>query len=138
MVDCYPKKVRQCKVAFRPQRCNDLLGTNYKTSLMKKVFKDLGFKVAGTNSNDKKLSVIVPTFRPDVEREVDLIEEVARIRGYAEIPDAAGKMGPLFTPINPLDKFKEDMRRLLTGQGFDEIRGHGVEDSRLSSLVNPN
>ena len=137
MVDCYPKKIRPCKVAFRPQRCNDLLGTNYKTSLMKNVFKDLGFEVGSTNSNDKKLSVIVPTFRPDIEREVDLIEEVARIRGYAEIPDAVGNMGPLFTPIHPLDKFKEDMRSLMTGQGFDEIMGHGFDDSRLAKLINP-
>jgi len=135
IVDCYPQKITPCKVAFRPQRCNDLLGTKYKTSLMKKVFKDLGFEVAGTA--DKKLSVIVPTFRPDIEREVDLIEEVARIRGFAEIPDEVGNMGPLFTPIHPLDKFKEDMRRLMTGQGFDEIMGHGFDDSRLAKLINP-
>ncbi len=79
IVDCYPKKIKPCKVVFRPQRCNDLLGTNYKTLLMKKVFKDLFFEIG--SASDKKFSVIVPTFRPDIEREVDLIEEVARIRG---------------------------------------------------------
>ena len=139
MVDCYPKKITPCKVSFRPQRCNDLLGTDYKTSLMKKVFKDLGFTIASINAGtiDKKLTVIVPTFRPDIEREVDLIEEIVRIRGYAEIPDEVGNIGPLFTPIHPQDKFKEDIRRLMTGQGFDEIMGHGFDDSRLAALVNP-
>jgi phenylalanyl-tRNA synthetase beta chain len=100
---------------------------------MRKILKDLEFKVTG----DLKLKVQVPTFRPDIEREVDLIEEVARIEGYDKIPDSIENIGPLFTPVGDSDKFKSELRQLLTGVGFDEIIGHGLTDSRLGKLLNP-
>jgi len=134
IVDAYPKKIKPRSIAFRPERCNSILGTKLSTIRMKRILKDLELNVSGTN----KLTVQVPTFRPDIEREIDLIEEVARIDGYDKIPDATENIGPLFTPPNYSDKFKNELRIILTGLGFDEIIGHGFDDSRLAKLVNPN
>jgi len=132
IVDSYPKKIKPKNIVLRPERCNHLLGTKLSAARMKKILKDLEFEVAG----DKKLTVQVPTFRPDIEREVDLIEEVARIDGYDKIPNAVENIGPLFTPVGYPDKFKSELRHMLTGLGFDEIMGHGFTDSRLGKLLN--
>jgi phenylalanyl-tRNA synthetase beta chain len=79
----------------------------------------------------------VPTFRSDIEKEIDLIEEVARIYGYNNIPDATTNKGPLFTPSHPREEFFGQIRHLMTGAGFDEIMGHGLADSRHASLLVP-
>lgn len=133
IVDCYPKKIKPKKVTLRPKRCNQLLGTKISVAQMKKILKALEFKVTGTN----KIVAEVPTFRPDIEREVDLIEEIARIEGYHKIPDATENIGPLFTPLAFADRFKSEVRTIMTGLGFDEIMGHGFVDSKLSKLVDP-
>ena len=133
VVDAYPKKIKPKTILLRPERCNYLLGTKLTTAKMKKVLKDLEFKVGGM----QRLSVQVPTFRPDIEREVDLIEEIARIYGYENIPDAIKNIGPLYTPTGYIEKFKSEIRQILTGLGFDEIIGHGFNESRLARLVDP-
>lgn len=133
IVDAYPTKIYPRKVTLRPMRCNYVLGTNLPSSRMKKILQNLEFKVSG----GKKLTVTVPTFRPDVVREIDLIEEIARIDGYHNIPDSVENIGPLFTPLSRADKFKSELRQLFSGLGFDEIMGHGFTDRHLSDLINP-
>ena len=100
IVDNYPKKIKPKTISFRPKRCNDILGTELDAKTMAKIFEDLEFKV----KNGDKLEVTVPTFRPDIEREIDLIEEIARIIGFDNIPDAVENIGPLYTPIHYDDK----------------------------------
>ncbi len=133
IVDCYPQKIEPVTIIFRPQRCNYVLGTDISESRMKQIFTDLEFTVEGSG----QLKVTVPTFRPDVTREIDLIEEIARIEGYDSIPDATANIGPLFTPTHVEDIFADEVRRVLTGAGFNEILCHGLADSRLAKLFNP-
>ncbi len=133
MVDCYPEKIEPVRVDFRPGRCNRVLGTDISRERMKEIFTRLEFTVEDTDP----LQVTVPTFRPDIGREIDLIEEVARIEGYDNIPDAVTNIGPLYAPRHELDVFLTDLRRTLTGVGFDEMLGHGLAESGLSRRVNP-
>jgi len=133
MVDCYPKTIESKKVSFRPERCNRVLGSDYKPERMKQIFENLDFEVSGNSP----MKVTVPTFRPDIEREIDLVEEVARIEGYDSIEDAVTNIGPLYTPTHFIDRFENELRTILTGAGFDEMLGHGLADSRQASLLNP-
>ncbi|UCD63401.1 MAG: phenylalanine--tRNA ligase subunit beta [Candidatus Zixiibacteriota bacterium] len=133
IVDCYPGAIEPKEITLRPSRCNSVLGTSIAVSRMKEILQGLEFTVTG----DDPMKVTVPTFRPDIEREIDLIEEVARIEGYDNIPDAVANIGPLYTPLGRLDRFKADARHILTGSGFDEIVNHGLVHQNQSSLVNP-
>lgn len=134
IVDCYPNKIEPLTLDFRPQRCIDIVGNDIKTGEMIKIFELLDFEV--TQSGDK-LKVTVPTFRPDIEREIDLIEEIARIRGFDAIPDSITNIGPLYTPTHYDDKFRRELRTVITGAGFDEMISHGLADGKLASLLYP-
>jgi phenylalanyl-tRNA synthetase beta chain len=134
IVDAYPRRIKPKTATLRPIRCNKVLGTQLGVLRMKKILKSLGFTLSG----NLRFKVRIPTFRQDVEREIDLIEEIARIEGHFNIPDATENIGPLYAPEVFTDKFKRDVRQILTGLGFDEIMGHGFADSRIGRLINPN
>ncbi|MCK4605831.1 MAG: phenylalanine--tRNA ligase subunit beta [candidate division Zixibacteria bacterium] len=133
VVDCYPGRIEPKTIDFRPRRCNTVLGTDISTDRMRRIFTDLEFGVGGSET----LEVTVPTFRPDIEREIDLIEEVVRIEGFDSVEDSVVNIGALFTPTHYEDHFNSEMRHVLLGTGFDEMVGHGLADSRFASLLNP-
>ncbi len=133
IVDNYPKKIEPVTVSFRPERCNAVLGTSLSKERMAEIFTNLEFSV----KQSEVFEVTVPTFRPDIEREIDLIEEVARIEGFNAIPDAVTNIGALYTPRNEWYDVQNEIRRILTGSGFDEIKGHGLAQQRMAELLHP-
>jgi len=130
IVDCYPKKIDPISINLRPARVNEILGTNIEISRMVKILNGLEFNVI----NKEVLEVSVPTNRPDISREIDLIEEIARIEGYDHIPTADRSIGPLFTHLHAIDKFKRVVRESMTAQGFDEIYSSSMGDPKLMEL----
>jgi phenylalanyl-tRNA synthetase beta chain len=79
-IDIKAKDRKPKLVTLRLKRINDILGTDLKLSEVKAILNRLGFKLKGTK-------VEVPLFRAgDIEREIDVIEEIARIHGYEKIP----------------------------------------------------
>lgn len=132
VVDAYPMKVEPRRIAFRPSRCNAVLGTDLPASRMVSVLVNLEFKVTGADP----IQVESPTFRHDIEREVDLIEEIARIIGYDNIPDSTENIGPLFNPRHEWERFEDELRRICCAGGYDEIMGHGLAHSKEASLLN--
>jgi phenylalanyl-tRNA synthetase beta chain len=133
IVDCYPQPVHPKTVSFRPERCNQVLGTDYSADRMREIFESLEFAVEKSDP----VQVTVPTFRPDIEREIDLIEEVVRIQGYASVPDAVENIGPLYTPAPEQEGFREGLRRLLTGIGFDEMYTSGLSNRKVAEWLHP-
>jgi phenylalanyl-tRNA synthetase beta chain len=87
------------------------------------------------------LEVTVPTFTGDITREEDLIEEIIRLEGYEAIPGIDVNKGPLIAGVPEEDIFKEEIRRICTSQGFDEIYSGGMADQKLlaevSAIGNP-
>ncbi len=82
------------------------------------------------------LVVIPPSWRRDLTREIDLIEEVARIHGYEAIPEDVG------VPMVPSarrrdDRVLEKIRHVLTASGFDEAMTLSVVDERTSAALSP-
>jgi phenylalanyl-tRNA synthetase beta chain len=132
-VDCYPARIEPRRISLRPERCNAILGSALKPSRMKQILENLEFGV----DDGPALAVTAPTFRSDIEKEIDLIEEVGRIEGYDRLPDSIESAGPLFTPIHLDDWFEDELRRVLTAAGFDEIMGHGLADGKQCTAIHP-
>ncbi len=76
---------QRAEVQMRYKRCTRVLGHEFSREQIRKVFVGLGLEVIADNA--EAITVSVPTFRRDLTREIDLIEEVARLSGYDNIPD---------------------------------------------------
>ena len=82
-IDRYPAPMLEPTVSMRVARCNSVLGLKIPREKQRESLERLGFKVS---ENDGVLSAQIPTWRRDIEREIDLIEEVARLYGYDRVP----------------------------------------------------
>jgi len=121
MIDVHPVPYEAPVVGLRAQRAIDVIGTDIASDEMKRLLEAIGFSVTETNSDPVTWDVTVPSFRPDVEREIDLIEEVARLFGYDNIPEPTHSRIPNFTPGMATDRqLRERLRDVLSGIGFRE------------------
>lgn len=116
LVDAYPSEIPPRHVSLRPERCERLLGFAISATKQAEILQDLGLAVEYT---PQLLKVTVPPRRPDLSREIDLIEEVARVAGYDRVPSTVPRL--LQAPRRLGDALPERVRDALTGLGFDEI-----------------
>jgi phenylalanyl-tRNA synthetase beta chain len=118
-VDLWPEPQQPRSVFLRPARVNHLLGVDVPRAAVERLLTSVGFVVS---PKDDRLAVQVPGWRPDVTREVDLIEEVARLHGYDSFPDALHGYRPGSAPEAQGEQVKTAARRLLAGLGLLETR----------------
>lgn len=130
-VDAYPKPIDPLKLELRPGRVNQILATELSSPNMIDILKSLEFKV----TPGKNILVEVPTFRPDVTREIDLIEEIARIHGYENIPVRMIAGGGLVVARDQQEEFAAYIRSALVAQGYFEIVTNSIVDPKLNRLV---
>lgn len=120
----YPKPVEQLEVTLRPSRAAAMLGLTTKLvdeGLVARVLTALGLEVGGRDAG--ALRFRIPTYRPDLTQEVDLIEEIGRMLGLDRIPETlprgTGKVPP-YRVVNQLGQAQELTRAALLAAGFDE------------------
>ena len=118
VIDEYPVKVKQKEITFRFARMKKLLGYEVPKADVIKIFQKLGINLL--KDMGESLEVIVPTHRPDIEREVDLIEEVARIAGYEKIPVIEKVSITLHKRKDDFD-FEDRIRESLVALGCNEM-----------------
>lgn len=106
------------QVALRAQRANRVLGTSLTAEDCAALLAPLGFGV--TVRAENTLEVEAPTWRPDCDREVDLIEEVARIYGYDKIERALPPRPMAAAGLSPYQKGRRLVRDILAGAGATE------------------
>ncbi|HYB97613.1 MAG TPA: phenylalanine--tRNA ligase subunit beta [Candidatus Limnocylindrales bacterium] len=112
-----PTEVR--RITLRPARVQQVLGVAVETSQIGDILSALGCEVAA-RQEDGALAVGVPGHRIDLEREIDLIEEVARVRGYDAIPAVLPHMPMMRVRISRHERAQRDLRALLTACGVSE------------------
>ncbi|MFC1714967.1 phenylalanine--tRNA ligase subunit beta [Candidatus Poribacteria bacterium] len=120
IVDAYPAPRPEAKVKLRPERVNSILGTHLMAADMDDLLTSIEFQVKRNGDDD--IDVIIPTFRPDVEREIDLIEEIARLYGYDNIPITVptGEMQPE-SADDRVANFREKAGNALVACGLTEV-----------------
>ncbi len=139
-VDAHPRPHRPTVVDVRLDRITALLGFKVPDYEITRLLEAIGFEVDETIPLDEVAELVmegrppeiatevptlrctVPPFRPDVTREVDVIEEVARLYGYDRIPAPAHVSIPAHVPLaEPVPVLRARLRRSLAGLGFREI-----------------
>ena len=83
IVDIYPKKIEDFPVFLNFDKTTKLIGQELPKETIKKILASLDIKV--NSVTDKGLGLIIPSYRVDVQREVDVIEEILRVYGYNNI-----------------------------------------------------
>lgn len=136
IVDVWPVKTQMKELDFRVEQFQKMMGANIEASFIKKTLCNLGCKVKGT---DKQFSVLPPSFRPDLEREIDLYEEVLRIYGMDKIeptlPRSAKRVGVKTYTQNLISK----IHNVLVSCGLNETISYSFaneEDAKILGLDN--
>ncbi len=121
VVDHYPRKLEAKKINLRVNRVNQILGTQIDRKTMGDYLRNLELKIEAGNQESKSVAVEVPTFRVDLQREIDLVEEIARLHGFHRIPETlpAGDRPP--AQRAPKRWAIEQARMLLVAFGFREV-----------------
>ncbi len=117
--DIHPVITEPLKVNLRVSRINHLLGTGLNKETALSILASLGISV--TDTGDDILECTIPTYRPDVTREVDLIEEVGRVFDYNNIPHPV--TAPFFTPepLSEHELFQQRLRNFCKSLRYKEI-----------------
>ena len=116
VIDVIGKAYEERVHKFRPEKINAFLGTDIPQDEMKKYLEALEFRVDTDN-----MTMVSPSFRPDIEGEADIAEEVARIYGYDKIPVTLLSGAATRGGKTPLQKAKDKINETLTAQGMYEI-----------------
>ena len=135
IVDTLTKPIEKGRVRCRYAQVNRLLGIEVPPETVKTIFTGLSLKVTAADGNG--CEVEVPTFRVDLEREVDLIEEVCRIHGVEKIP---ARMQPAFAAVSRFDgqwNARTRVRQTLAALGFHEAQNQTLVDQGDLKLQNP-
>ena len=116
MIDVMGNVTDMQPLAFRPDKINAFLGTDISTEDMVKYFDALEIKV-----DLDKMTVTPPSFRPDLEGEADIAEEVARFYGYDKIPVTLLSGEATCGMKTERQQVQDRVNELLTAQGMYEI-----------------
>lgn len=116
MIDVMGNVTDMKTLPLRPDKINAFLGTDIPTEEMVKIFDALEIK-----TDLDKMTVTPPSFRPDLEGEADIAEEVARFYGYDKIPVTLLSGEATCGKKTERQKAQDDINEILTAQGMYEI-----------------
>ncbi len=117
LADVYPRRIPPQAIVLRPERAVAVLGVEIHREEMVRILRALGCAVDGART----LKVRVPTFRPDLVREEDLIEEVIRIYGYDRVPLTLPRGDTTPGVVAPALRADRRVRETLTRCGLVEV-----------------
>ncbi len=148
IVDCYPHPIAPFNVFVRFEKINALIGKEIEKDILVTILKALDIDVI--NEHNDGLALQVPTYRVDVQRDVDVIEEILRIYGYNNIvPGETVHSSISYFPQPDNHQLQNLIAEQLTANGFHEIMNnsltksgyydalHTFPSSKLVMMMNP-
>ncbi len=130
VIDVRAKPYEPPEVTLRTDRCRRLLGVDIDDAVQAEILGRLGLTV---ESQSGKIVCGIPPWRADLMREVDLIEEVARLHGYDKIPLCDEVTHPVVGDA-PGERFRRELRDVLAAAGFDEAITYSFTDDKDAAL----
>lgn len=120
IVDVYPQPLVPTVIDLHLAAVKKMLGLTLSTATVQACLESIGLAVSVRSDLEDCLKVSIPSFRPDLEREIDLIEEVARLHGYDKIP-VTMPIGVVDAKLPPAPRrLQKKLRQLLVTAGFSE------------------
>lgn len=132
--DCRPRRREAVRVAVRTARVNALLGWGLETARVRRHAEALG---AVCEEHPEGLWITAPSWRHDLEREIDWIEEVVRLEGYDKVAEATTARVPLGQRRNPRREFAGRVRELAYRLGFQQTMSYSMVDPSLLEKTRP-
>lgn len=131
VIDCYPAVIEKKVIFARQQRINGLLDTDLTMEEMKDLLTRLEFDIA---IHESEMEITVPTYRADLVKEIDIVEEVARLYGYDRIAVTMpkGNTQGMKTNGQIIEDFAKDV---LNALGFNEIQTYSFVSPKTFDMI---
>jgi len=126
---------RRASIALTTESVNDLLGLQLSPVTIETYLRRLGMKLNRLKTGSWK--VIPPSYRFDISRDIDLIEEVARIHGYDNLPTSSLQAAADMQPVPDGILTDSRIRTALVDRGYHEAITYSFVDPKLQSLTDP-
>lgn len=117
-IDLYPSKRPSMEIPVHSDHVRSMLGVDVTSDEINRIFSSLCFEIA--EKSEDKAVVRIPSFRADLTREIDLIEEVARIYGYNRIPTTLPQSLMTSADMTFEQRWRDRVSRTLVGLGYYE------------------
>jgi len=131
LYDIYPKPFRPYSVTVTRDKIDRYIGTKLRDADIIKVLGSLGLKA--TTEKDT-ITAEIPSYRKDIQIDVDLIEEIARIWGYHKIAPTLPASVPPMTIVDPNIPWEEETKVRLRDWGYTEIYGYSMISEELMDI----
>jgi phenylalanyl-tRNA synthetase beta chain len=130
---------KRTTILLRAERIERVLGMSFSSATVESILKHLGMRIAkvASSKSSRRWKVTPPSWRFDIEREVDLIEELVRVHGYDKVP-ARAPHAALHIPAVPESRLAESrLRTLLIDRDYQEAITYSFVDPALQSIISP-
>jgi phenylalanyl-tRNA synthetase beta chain len=148
IIDVYPSPIEPCTIELSFSNIDRLIGKKIPHGTIKRILENLEFKIL--KEDKQSLTVLVPSYRVDVTREADVIEEILRIYGYNNVEISEELHSSIsYTDKPDLEKLVNVVSDYLTSNGFNEIMCNSLtrenyyektgnfDTNRLVRILNP-
>jgi len=125
IIDVYPKRIEDFSVFIHFQKVNRIIGEEIKPETIKKILASLDIKV--NSISDAGLGLLIPSYRVDVTREIDVIEEILRVYGYNNVT-IPGKLNATVSNSPRTEEYhiQNTIANQLCGLGFNEMMANSL------------
>ncbi len=132
VIDAYPKEIVKKEVTLRYKRVSKILGFEIPKDDIRNIIEKLGIEISTVEN--EVLGLKIPLYRPDIEREIDVIEELARIYGYDKIP-AVEKIANTLGEKVDHSGMAEKIRIAATSLGLYEIITNSLLEDKTAHII---
>ena len=129
------KNFKTTEINFDQKLFEKIMGLKISSSEVTNILNNLGFKI---KKSKKILKLQVPSWRPDISQPIDVVEELARIKGYDKIKTIEPEKVRLKPTLNKTQKLFHFLQRAVASKGYHEVVTWSFTDNKFNNLFKGN